>query len=78
MTLGIFWMGQQTQLKHLERPHRILAWIHIVFLFFVSITPFSTMLVAEFTAHRTALVVYWLNILFLGLSLYSAGIAQRI
>ena len=42
MTLGTFWMGQQTQLNHLERSHRSLAWIHIVFLFFVSITPFST------------------------------------
>jgi len=70
MTLGIFWVGQQTQLNHLSNSNRSLSWIHLVFLFAVSITPFSTMLLAEFTAYRLALVVYWLNILLLGTTLY--------
>jgi len=70
MTLGIFWVGQQTQLNHLSNSNRSLSWIHLVFLFAVSITPFSTMLLAEFTAYRLALVVYWLNILLLGATLY--------
>ncbi len=59
MTLGIFWIGQQTQLNHLARSDRSLSWIHIVFLFRVSITPFSTTLLAEFPKYRTALLVYW-------------------
>ena len=70
VTLGIFWVGQQTQLNFLSRSHRSLAWIHIVFLFAVTITPFSTRLLAEFIAYRTALLIYWLNILLLGGSLY--------
>ena len=70
LTLGIFWIGQQTQLNHLARSDRSLSWIHLVFLFAVSITPFSTMLLAEFPAYRVALIVYWLNILFLGIALY--------
>ena len=70
LTLGIFWVGQQSQLNHLVRSDRSLSWIHLVFLFAVSITPFSTMLLAEFTAYRIALVVYWLNILLLGAVLY--------
>src|SRR5438552_11024303 len=41
MTLGIFWIGQQTQLNHLEHSNRALSWIHLVFLFAVSLTPFS-------------------------------------
>ena len=48
MTLGIFWVGQQTQLNHLARSNRSLAWVHIVFLFAVTIMPFSTRLLAEF------------------------------
>jgi uncharacterized membrane protein len=44
LTLGIFWIGQQTQLTYLARSDRSLSWIHILFLFAVSITPFSTML----------------------------------
>jgi uncharacterized membrane protein len=70
MTLGIFWIGQQTQLNHLTRSDRSLSWIHILFLFMVSITPFSTTLLAEFPEYRTALIAYWLNILLLGSTLY--------
>src|SRR5271154_5179410 len=70
LTLGIFWVGQQTQLNHLKRSDRSLSWIHIVFLFAVTLTPFSTMLLAEFIAYRLALVIYWLNILLLGAALY--------
>jgi uncharacterized membrane protein len=70
LTLGIFWVGQGTQLNHLERSDRSLSWIHIVFLFAVSLPPFSTTLLAEFIAYRLALLVYWLNILLLGAMLY--------
>ena len=35
MTLGIFWVGQQSQLNHLERSDRSLSWLHMAFLFFV-------------------------------------------
>ena len=70
ITLGIFWVGQQTQLNHLARSDRSLSWIHISFLFAVSITPFSTTLLAEFPRYRTALLAYWINILLLGTTLY--------
>jgi uncharacterized membrane protein len=70
MTLGIFWVGQQTQLNHLARSSRSLTWIHLVFLFAVTMTPFSTTLLAQFTAYRTALLMYWANILALGVALY--------
>ena len=52
MTLGISWVGQQTQLNYLARSDRSLPWIHIPFLFAVSITPFSTTLLAQFTVYR--------------------------
>ncbi len=70
MTLGIFWVGQQTQLNHLERSSRSLTWIHLAFLFVVTMVPFSTALLAEYTHYRLALIVYWLNLLLLGASLY--------
>jgi uncharacterized membrane protein len=70
MTNGIFWVGQQTQLNHFARADRNLAWIHIAFLCAVSLTPFSTSLLAELIHYRTALLVYWSNILLLGLTLY--------
>jgi uncharacterized membrane protein len=66
MTLGIFWVGQQTQHNHMAQSDRNLAWLHLAFLFAVTLMPFSTMLMAEFIRFRLAVVVYWLNILLLG------------
>lgn len=40
MTLGIFWNGQQAQLNSFTRSDRNLSWIHMAFLFGVSIMPF--------------------------------------
>jgi len=70
ITLGIFWVGQQTQLNHLARSDRELTWIHLTFLFAVTLMPFSTRLLIEFLAYRTALLDYWTNILALGVVLY--------
>ncbi|MCP2342478.1 TMEM175 family protein [Actinomadura rupiterrae] len=66
LTLGMFWVGQQAQLGLLERGDRNLAWIHVLFLFGVSLVPFATALLAAFTASRLALLVYWTDLLFLG------------
>jgi len=70
LTLGIFWVGQQTQLNHLSRSDRNLTWLHIAFLAAVSILPFSTRLLSEFLEYRIALIEYWANILVLGVVLY--------
>jgi uncharacterized membrane protein len=70
MTNGIFWIGQQTQLNHFARADRNLAWIHIAFLGAVSLTPFTTSLLAGFIHYRVALLVYWFNIVLLGAALY--------
>jgi uncharacterized membrane protein len=66
LTLGIFWVGQQTELNHIERSDRHLTWLHLAFLFFVTILPLSTRLLTEFIQLRVALLFYWFNILLLG------------
>ena len=74
LTLGIFWVGQQTQLNNVERSARSLTWIHLGFLFAVTFDAFTTRLVGESHELRTALIVYWLNILLLGAALYVSWI----
>jgi uncharacterized membrane protein len=69
LTLGIFWVGQQTQLNQFDHADRNLAWIHMAFLAVIAVLPFSTSLLAGFITFRLALVLYWLNILGLGLLL---------
>jgi uncharacterized membrane protein len=70
LTLGIFWAGQQTQLNHIGEGTRDLTWIHLGFLFAVTLLPLSTRLLTEFITYRSALLIYWLNILALGAMLY--------
>jgi uncharacterized membrane protein len=72
MTLGIFWLGQQTQLSLLARSNRDLTWLHFVFLGVVTVLPFSTRLLADFLTYRAAFLIYWLNIALLGAALYAA------
>lgn len=72
MTLGMFWIGQQTHLDSFERADRNLTWIHVAFLASVSMLPFSTSLMADFLDYKVALAVYWLNMLVPGCVLYAS------
>jgi uncharacterized membrane protein len=72
LTLGIFWNGQQAQLNSFSRSDRHLSWIHIAFLFAVSLMPFSTRLLAGFISYRSVLLAYWGNILLLGVVLFGS------
>jgi len=71
VTLGIFWLGQQTQLSQLARSNRDLTWLHFLFLAVVTVLPFSTRLLADFLTYRSAFLIYWANIFLLGACLYA-------
>lgn len=73
LTLGIFWVGQQTQLSQAERANRTYTWIHLLFLLSVTLVPFSTQLLARFHWSRTAMILYWLNILVMGFALLAGA-----
>lgn len=70
MTVGIFWTGQSTQFKYIEKSDRNLNWITLLFLLCVSLLPFSTAFLSEHINYKFAIAVYWFNILLLGLTLY--------
>jgi uncharacterized membrane protein len=72
LTLGIFWVGQQTGISHYSGGNRHLTWIHLAFLFAVTLVPFSTALLAEHIHLRLALLLYWGNLVLLGMLLYAA------
>ncbi len=72
LTLGIFWVAQQAQFNAFARSDRNLTWIHLAFLLAVTLMPFSTSLLAEFISYRLALLVYWLNLLLLGVMLFAS------
>jgi uncharacterized membrane protein len=72
MTLGIFWVGQQTQLNHFERATRPLTWIHLAFVAAVTLMPFSTRFLSAYLTYRSPFLVYWLNLLLMGSLLYAS------
>jgi uncharacterized membrane protein len=70
MTLGIFWVGQQTQLNQLDRADRDFTWASYLFLAAITALPFSTRVLADFFEFRVAIGLYWANILLCGATLY--------
>src|SRR5262245_36646968 len=78
LALGIFWVCQQSQFGQLKAADRDLTWVHIGFLFLVTILPLSTRLLADFDTLRLPIVIYWLNILAMGAALWAGwSRAQR-
>jgi uncharacterized membrane protein len=70
LTLGIFWVAQQTQLSQLARSNRDQTWLHLAFLAMITVLPFTTRLLADFFTYRAAFVIYWLNLFLLGVGVY--------
>lgn len=70
LILGIFWMGENTQISKLKHSDRNLTWLHLALLLSVTFLPFSTKLLAAFITYRIALLVYWLNIVAFGVTNY--------
>jgi uncharacterized membrane protein len=50
LTLGSFWLAQQSQLDGLATTTRRLTWIHLALLFAVTLMPFSTALLNTYLA----------------------------
>ena len=71
LTLGTFWVGQQTQLNHLKRADRDFTWLSLMFLAVVTALPFTTRLLADFFAFRTAFLIYWANVLLCGVTIHA-------
>ena len=70
LTIGLFWLGHSAQLQLLEKSDIRLTWINLFFLFFISLIPFSTSFLGEFANSKIAVIIYWLNLLLMGLTLY--------
>jgi uncharacterized membrane protein len=77
LILSVLWMGQQVQLEALASSHRSLTWMHLAFLFGVTLMPFSASLLGELPEYRGALLVYWGNLALLGATLYLSCLCAR-
>lgn len=56
--LGIYWVGHHTMFMYIKRHDRVLLWLNILFLMFVSSMPFPTGLLSQYGDQQIALVIY--------------------
>jgi uncharacterized membrane protein len=67
---GVYWVGHHNQFPAIQYTDRILLWITVVFLLFVTGIPFSTALLGAYPDQQIAVVVYGGNLVVIGLVLY--------
>jgi TMEM175 potassium channel family protein len=68
--IGHYWLSHHRLFRPIRRYDDRLAWLNLLFLFFTALLPFSTRLIGLYPGNRTAILVYSLNILPLGISSY--------
>ena len=67
---GVYWVGHHNQFPFIRRADRVLLWINIVFLMFVTCIPFSTGLRGAYPGQQIAVALYGGNLIAIGLVLY--------
>jgi uncharacterized membrane protein len=67
--LGMSWVGHHNQYVYIRRTDRPFLWINMLFMFFITLIPFSTALLGDHPTKRTAMIVYSINVGLCGLIL---------
>ena len=66
-SVGAVWIAHSTITNHLERVDSVLLRLNLLLLFFVSVLPFPTKMLAEFIGEfgpeRIAVTIYGINLL---------------
>ena len=70
LLLGIFWATSNRQSRFIERTDQAHLWIHIVWLMFVALVPFSTSLLARYNRYVVCALLFHTNLLFISLFFY--------
>lgn len=68
--LATYWLGHVEQLYFASRINRPFAFTNLLFLFFISLIPFSTTLISEYRQFALSVRIYGFNLLCCQLALY--------
>ncbi len=63
INLGVFWIGQSSQYHFLERSDRIVLWMNVLFLLFVSLLPFTTAIISHYPMETLSHLLYGANLM---------------
>lgn len=64
--LGVYWIGQHNQFHHIRFVDRKFLWISIIFLMFITLLPFTTGIIANYSGQTSAISIYGLNLIIIG------------
>ena len=68
--LGVYWFGHRTALHFIKNADHVFHWINMLLLMFVSIVPFSASVIAKYYQDRGAIILYGLNLITIGVTMY--------
>jgi len=63
LVLGILWTIHHRSFHSIKRSDNALVWLHILFLMFVALIPFSTSLLGNYGTEQLSIVIYASNVL---------------
>jgi uncharacterized membrane protein len=66
LVIGIYWISHHFQFHYVRRANRTLLWINILFLMAIAILPFSTAVLGRYEHDQSAIVLYSMNLLLVG------------
>ncbi|HKV27287.1 MAG TPA: TMEM175 family protein [Candidatus Acidoferrales bacterium] len=69
--LGIYWVGHHNQFHFIRRTDRNFLWLNLLFLFSVTLIPFSAGLIGQYSDQPTAVTFYGANLIATGIFLYA-------
>jgi uncharacterized membrane protein len=58
MIIGSFWVGHHITFSYIRDYDYRLAWLNIIFLLFIALTPFASAMLGTYQFDRVALVIY--------------------
>jgi len=67
LVIGIYWISHHFQFHYVRSANRTLLWINIFFLMAVATLPFSTAVLGRYEHYQSAIVLYSVNLLLVGL-----------
>jgi len=67
LVIGIYWISHHFQFHYIHRADRTLLWINVFFLMVVATLPFSTAVLGRYERYQSAIVLYSVNLLLVGL-----------
>ena len=70
INLGIYWIGQQIQHHYVVAADRIYAWINVLFLMFISLLPFTSLMLDEYPDEQLSYILYGVNLIAIGCTGY--------